>query len=662
MITRIVTVIFLLLANLSSQAFEDTVAFKGESLRLDGEWRLVMGAFLTHNDINNLSNSVSIDVPSTWNETSWNGEKIGPYGYGTYFKTFIYSEDLEATSLSIEVPEVSLAYRLSVNDMVLGQVGTPGIDKESSSPKVDYQIFEFNVIPGDTVTLVFHISNYQNRSGGLWYAPIVDYSSKMNRDFELNKSIKLIILGCILIGALFQLSIFLLRRTERFCIYFFLVCASLTMMLLTRGDMPIMDLFPNTSWVTVKKVLYLSIALIGPANALFLREIFRKYYHKRIVDAMAVIAIIASLFILIVPPRISYPFIPFLHAYNMLIGTYLFISLIRAALGGKFGAKFLIIGYLAAFISIFLDVLSSQYIIPDYSLSITHFGIAFYLIQLMLLLSSRYLFAMKGKEELSNHLKKVNKELEEMVERRTKALRENAVIIETKNAELEKAMKEKDHLMAVVAHDLKAPLSSILGISQLMESDLKGQSAEFNEMIKKVTIDGRSMIENLTELKVYEQDNYEVNATLFSLSDFFEQKKIAFEQIAEKKGITFNSILNAEKKKVCSDGNVLGRILDNLLSNALKFTPKGGEVNFTVELSKKKLLITVEDNGPGFTEKDKDKVFQKFQRLSARPTAGESSAGLGLSIVKTLVNLLGGTIELESEHGKGSSFMLSIPV
>ena len=94
----------------------------------------------------------------------------------------------------------------------------------------------------------------------------------------------------------------------------------------------------------------------------------------------------------------------------------------------------------------------------------------------------------------------------------------------------------------------------------------------------------------------------------------------------------------------------------------MKFTPKGGEVNFTVELSKKKLLITVEDNGPGFTEKDKDKVFQKFQRLSARPTAGESSAGLGLSIVKTLVNLLGGTIELESEHGKGSSFMLSIPV
>ena len=113
--------------------------------------------------------------------------------------------------------------------------------------------------------------------------------------------------------------------------------------------------------------------------------------------------------------------------------------------------------------------------------------------------------------------------------------------------------------MAVVAHDLKAPLSSILGISQLMESDLKGQSAEFNEMIKKVTIDGRSMIENLTELKVYEQDNYEVNATLFSLSDFFEQKKIAFEQIAEKKGITFNSILNAEKKRfvptaMCSAG------------------------------------------------------------------------------------------------------------
>lgn len=660
--TKQIAVLFLILTNLSAFAADEPVVFSGDHLNLDGKWNLVMSSFLTYDEIPSVKNSVAIDVPSTWNEIIWKGKKVGSYGYGTYFKNIIYSKDLEATTLSIEVPEVSLAYKLYANNKLIGNVGTPGINKETSIPKVDYQIFEFDVHPGDTVTLIFHISNFENKSGGLWYAPTIGYSKKMNRDFELNKAIKLIILGCILIGALFQLSIFLLRRSERFCIYFFMVCASLTMMLLTRGDMPIMDLFPNTSWITVKRILYLSIALIGPANALFLREIFKKYFHRRIVDAMTVIAVISSVFILFVPPRVSYPFIPFLHLYNTAIGIYLFASLVRAAINGKFGAKFLIIGYLAAFIGIFLDVLSSNYLIEGYAFDMTHLGIAFYLIQLMLLLSSRYLFAMKGKEDLSNHLKKVNRELEEMVERRTKALRENSEIIESKNAELEKAMKEKDHLMAVVAHDLKAPLSSILGISELMKSDLKGQSAEFNEMIKKVTIDGRAMIENLTELKVYEQGDYEIQATLFDLSNFFEQKKIAFEQIAEKKEIDFTSALNSSKEKICTDSNVLGRIIDNLLSNALKFTPKGGEVNFSVTLEKKQLRIVISDNGPGFTEKDKSKVFKKFQRLSARPTAGESSAGLGLSIVKTLVNHLNGTIELESEQGEGSTFSLTIPV
>ncbi|WP_436517016.1 sensor histidine kinase [Ekhidna sp. To15] len=660
MIKRLLIYFPIFVGSFLSSAQGSPKIFEGEEISLVGEWNLVMNSFLIYPEITRQHKAVKINVPSTWNDAIWNGEKVGPFGFGTYFKTIIIDDNSTSPYLAIEVPEVSIAYRLYANEKLIGQVGIPGENKSQTEPRIDFQVFDFEANPGDTVTFIFHVSNFSNKSGGLWYAPKLAFKKDLFERTDLNRSLKLIIIGCILIGALFQLSIFLKRRSEKSALYFFLICISLSMLLITRSDLPIMDLFPNTSWIILKKTLYISIILIGPVNALFLHELFPKFFHKEIVVTMGIIALLLTTFSLAASPRITYSIIPYYHGYNVLIGIYLFICLIRAAIANKFGARFLLIGYIAAFLAVLHDILSSNYVIPGYSFDMMHVGIAFYILQLMFMLSGRYLFALEGKEQLSVHLEKVNKELEEMVDRRTKALLDKNKIIELKNAELEKAMKEKDHLMAVVAHDLKAPLSSIQGISDLMKSDLKGQSAEFNEMIKKVTVDGRAMIENLTELKVFEQDDFEIKKSLLELVDFFEQKKIAFGQLAEKKDIKLIATLDYTNNEVLTDSNVLSRITDNLLSNAIKFTPKGGRVDLNISNKNDVLVLTIEDNGPGFNKIDKTKIFNKFQRLSARPTAGESSAGLGLSIVKTLVDKLGGTISLESEEKQGSKFTVSI--
>lgn len=621
-----------------------------------------MEDFLTYPETKTQQRNVSIDVPSTWNNVIWDGKEVGSYGYGTYYKTLIVGPAISSSKLALKVPEVSIAYRLFANEKLIGELGTPGKTKSETDPRIDFMVFDFEANAGDTVTFIFHISNFSNKSGGLWYAPKLAYQKDMHEKVDLNRSLKLIILGCILIGALFQLSIYLRRRNERSSLYFFLISLSLSMLLLTRGDLPIMDILPETSWSALKKTLYLSIIIIGPANALFLREMFPRFFHKKIVNSMGALGLFLFVFIIIVSPRITYSIIPIYHGYNFFIGIYLFIGLVRAAIANKFGARFLLVGYLAAFLSVLHDILSSNYVIPGYSFDMMHVGVALYILQLMFMMTGRYLFALEGKEQLSAHLEKVNKELEEMVDRRTKALKDKNEIIELKNIELEKAMKEKDQLMAVVAHDLKAPFSSIQGISDLMRSDLEGQNAEFNEMIKKVTLDGRAMIENLTELKVFEQDDFEIELKPLNLPAFFEQKKIAFEQLAEKKNITLIATQDLDQKEVNSDSNILGRITDNLLSNAVKFTAKGGQVNFDLRLKEAILVLSIKDDGLGFSDKDKTKVFQKFQRLSARPTAGESSTGLGLSIVKTLVEKLGGVIDLESERGKGSKFTVTIPL
>ncbi|MEP2850471.1 sensor histidine kinase [Ekhidna sp.] len=648
--------------SISGFAQNQSFDYNGKVIPLRGDWSLVMGSFLSYKEVLEDSSATQIQVPGTWNDVKWNEVSIGPYGYGTYYTTVILDKTIKNQTLALDVSEISLAYQLYINDQFIGQVGTPGTSKENTDPKIDAEVFEFNASPGDTLALIFHISNFSHESGGLWYEPKIGPSDKVLRKHDLNKFITLIMIGCILIGGVFQLYIFLRKQTEKSGLYFSLVCLTIIMLMISRGSMPIMDLFPNTSWVVLKKIVYLAVFLIGPSNALFLREIFPRYFNKYIINSMAIIGLVLFCFTLLVSPRISYALVPYHHVYNILIGIYLFIVLIKTAIDNKFGARFLLIGYLSGFFAVLHDILSSQYIIPGYSFSMIHVGILLYMLQLMALLGGRYLFALEGKEQLSNHLKKVNKELEEIVARRTKALKDKSDIIELKNAELEKAIKEKDHLMAVVAHDLKAPLSSIQGISDLMKSDLKGQTAEFNEMIKKVSIDGREMIDNLTELKTYEQSDFKVTKTVFKLPDFFEQKKITYELIAENKEINLRSKLSSRRKKILSDSNMLGRIADNLLSNALKFTQKGCIVNFLISVKKGNLILIVSDNGPGFSEKDKDSIFKEFQKLSARPTAGESSAGLGLSIVKTLVDKLEGSIELESEKGDGAKFTVTIPL
>ena len=109
------------------------------------------------------------------------------------------------------------------------------------------------------------------------------------------------------------------------------------------------------------------------------------------------------------------------------------------------------------------------------------------------------------------------------------------------------------------------------------------------------------------------------------------------------------------------DKDYLNRIVDNLISNAIKFSKKNSSIEVSAGHSSSDFWISVKDYGPGFSENDKAHLFQKFKKLSARPTAGETSNGLGLAIVKTLVDRLKGKIELISEQGKGSEFILRFP-
>ncbi|MBB6461556.1 ATP-binding protein [Flammeovirga kamogawensis] len=244
---------------------------------------------------------------------------------------------------------------------------------------------------------------------------------------------------------------------------------------------------------------------------------------------------------------------------------------------------------------------------------------------------------------------------------------EQKELIEEKNHDLENANNEKNHLLGIVAHDLRNPLSSSISLLSMLDTNNSALdddekmciSGSLNAMYRMNNMIEEILDARVTENKV-EEEKEKAMKDIFSSSDVVDVIVNEFTGIAERKNITL--IYN-----MISDGLVevnkqhFTQIIENLISNAIKFSDQNTIISTSVEKNKDFIQIKVSDQGPGFSDDDKKNLFKKYQKLSAKPTAGEKSTGLGLSIVKKYITEMEGTIECISSKGNGSTFIVSIP-
>lgn len=250
---------------------------------------------------------------------------------------------------------------------------------------------------------------------------------------------------------------------------------------------------------------------------------------------------------------------------------------------------------------------------------------------------------------------------EEIQKQREEIIRQNQKLSK-RNQQLSDLNHEKDTLMSIVAHDLKSPLHRIKGIIDLMEMDgpITQDQAIYLKMARDATNSGLDLITDLLDVHMLEE-NVEPRYVPFDISKFLLDKINQFIPAAEAKSIHLY-ITRVSNDEVTTDVDYLNRIMDNLLSNAIKFSESGSTVVVAAGMLNEEFWISVKDQGPGFSNRDKELMYQKFKKLTARPTGGESSNGLGLAIVKTLIDRLKGKIELTSEDGKGSEFTVRFPL
>lgn len=266
----------------------------------------------------------------------------------------------------------------------------------------------------------------------------------------------------------------------------------------------------------------------------------------------------------------------------------------------------------------------------------------------------------RKKNKINAVLISQKKEIEEQrinIERQNKQL-------ERRNDQLSNLNEEKNNLIKILAHDLRTPINQVQGLAQFLLLETPDLPAEQKESVSKIidsSIRLNTMIGKILDVDAIENNRVNLQLEELDLNTLTKRIIGSFDKAAARKEIKLSFSPTPAPVSVKGDMVYMTEIIENLLSNAIKFSERRKRVSIEVTASGLHTLLCIRDEGPGLTEDDKQKIFQKFQRLSAQPTGGEHSTGLGLSIVKKYTELMNGRIWFETEAGVGTSFLLEFP-
>jgi signal transduction histidine kinase len=267
---------------------------------------------------------------------------------------------------------------------------------------------------------------------------------------------------------------------------------------------------------------------------------------------------------------------------------------------------------------------------------------------------------------LYEQLQQANSHLEDRVRQRTRELLQANTRLSAQWTRLQRANAFKSEVLGTVAHDLKNPLGVILGRTEMLTEmvadaassadNIKAQVGHIRTAAHRV----KEMIDSLISDAMADALDITIRREPVDLVAMLRDLVDASQPLAARKDQAIALSAPGRIDWLC-DQDRIREAIDNVLSNAIKYSPIGGRIEVAVEAGDQSAVIRITDEGPGLSPEDIARLFGRFQRLSAKPTGGETSTGLGLSIVKRIVDLHGGTVEAETTGPSGTTFKIALP-
>ncbi|MFO7829773.1 MAG: HAMP domain-containing sensor histidine kinase [Bacteroidales bacterium] len=249
--------------------------------------------------------------------------------------------------------------------------------------------------------------------------------------------------------------------------------------------------------------------------------------------------------------------------------------------------------------------------------------------------------------------------------RKYSELEDANLALKVSEAELSELNATKDKFFSIIAHDLKGPFSTIVGLSEMLVKKIKEKDYDKIEkyagFIFHSSKRAMDLLMNLMEWSQSQTGRMEFNPERFDLTVYINDITLLFDDIARQKGIVIKKEL-PDNTLVFADQAMISTVLRNLISNAIKFTKPGGEITILVRAEKKECIVSVKDNGIGIPKDSVGKLFRIDENYSTQGTANEEGTGLGLILCKEFVEKHDQEIWIESEEGKGSTFYFTLPL
>lgn len=637
---------------------------------IDGYWEFYWNEFLDYNDFQNNHenyNKLIVTIPGYWTDYSLNGEPLPSKGYGTYRKTIILPKGTEGM-FGIKIPVFDDSYRLYIDDIFVASSGNPSDIESEAIPGYDPMtvIFEHK---SDTFDIIIHVSNYNHRRGGFWQSMAIGTRAEIIKQRDLYTMVSYFSIGILMAFSVFFLFFYLLHRKNYVSLFFSMVLMGILIRLLSTDSYPILLADPQWIWIIRFEYLGSFIALGG--GIWYFLYLFPSDVIKKLSYVFTVLVLASIIIILLTDVEVfAYTMFFFQPASILLLSFYLIRSLIGALRKNVEHLIFFIaiLVFTASLINDILVANSKSAISSNY---IIHFAVQFFVFLHAIMIIRQWVTAYKSKEELNRQIEYINLNLENLVKERTSELnirnreieKQNTEIA-SKNKELQTSMDFNQKLFSIIAHDLKSPVSSIYQVSEhlYLTRDDKILKEVFRS-ISNLSDSALTLIDNLLFWGRSQGKNLKVNKETVPLDSALKEMKRFFSETARQKGIKLE-IADGKEFTCKADKQLLLIIMRNIISNAIKFTPQDGEVTVKVlhDHVEGFVKIEVQDSGAGIPEDQLSRIKDGKFPQSSYGTANEKGSGLGLPLCFELTALNSGSIEIESETGKGTKVTIILPV
>lgn len=609
-----------------------------------------------------------VEVPAPWNNQPAY-ENYPELGYATYYLKILLDNANQNFAMNIRPAVSSMA--VYVNGELTISQGKVGLDKATTVPSLEHKLVFLNEAMQVSDNLyvyhvVVHVSNFHMSNGGM-----TDFVSFGVADKLMHKSHRLLFWEALVSGILLMIFLYHLLKTSQYKDrrnFIFTVLTLFTFfMAITNEGRLIYYIFPNLSLNAFLRIAYLAAYLLPIIVLYYFYQLFPDENKRSVIQIFTVLYAINALFVIFFPPYLftKYNYVSLIVLSVVIVYLYFHVlghALVRNKKGSFVTLISMLIVLLAGLNDVFLAV---NYINSVY---IAHYGLfVFVLIQEYALVKD----AINDKKKylkLTDTLKDMNEQLELMVDERTKELKaqndnlkDNAAKVEANNREMKSLQMYQERLSHMLIHDLKAPIGTILHLTDVIESP----DANFVRIVKESTIRMQMLVLNLLDIRKLEMAEMKVNATPLNVASLVKSSVSQLKFRADAKQISLNSTVS-ENVTIYADAALLSRVFDNLIDNAIKHTPEESEIRIYAEKyvlnSVPAFRIVVEDNGYGISPEKQMHLFDDYvSDLKADNDGVYTSHGLGLAFCKMAIDAMHGEIHVESELDKGTKIFIDLP-